>query len=91
MHCNTSKCKELLKEAIQQSFHNSYDFFRHKSRKAKEACCHHFGALEKLNGLSVYAASVSELTVIQRFLKRCYKRRYTSIYDFLEKSDRRLF
>ena len=48
-----------------------------------------------LYGLSVYAASVSELTVIQRFLKRCYKRRYTSvnynIYELLEKSDRRLF
>ena len=40
-------------------------------------------------------SSVSELTVIQRFLKRCYKRRYTSvnynIYELLEKSDRRLF
>ena len=48
-----------------------------------------------LYGLSVYAASVSELTVIQRFLKRCYKRRYTSvnynIYQLLEKSDRHLF
>lgn len=44
-----------------------------------------------LYGLSVYAASVSELTVIQRFLKRCYKRRYKSvnytIYELLEKSD----
>ena len=48
-----------------------------------------------LYDLSVYAASVSELTVIQRFLKGCYKRRYTSvnynIYDLLEKSDIRLF
>ena len=48
-----------------------------------------------LYGLSVYAASVSELTVTQRFLKRCYKRRYTSvnynIYELLAKSDRRLF
>ena len=48
-----------------------------------------------LYGLSVYGASVSDLTVIQRFLKRCYKMRYTSvnynIYDLLEKSDRRLF
>ena len=48
-----------------------------------------------LYGLSVYGASVSDLTVIQRFLKRCYKRRCTSInyniYDLLEKSDRRLF
>ena len=48
-----------------------------------------------LYGLLVYGASVSDLTVIQRFLKRCYKRRYTSvnykIYELLEKSDRRLF
>lgn len=44
-----------------------------------------------LYGLSLYAASVSELTVLQTFLKRCYKRRYTSvnytIYELLEKSD----
>ena len=48
-----------------------------------------------LYGLSVYGASVSDLTVIQRFLKRCYKRRCTSanynIYELLEKSDRRIF
>ena len=48
-----------------------------------------------LYSLSVYGASVSDLTVIQRFLKRCYKRRYTSvkynIYELLERSDRRLF
>ena len=32
-----------------------------------------------LYGLSVYGASVSDLTVIQRFLKRCYKKRYTLV------------
>ena len=44
----------------------------------------------------VYGASqVADLNIMQCFLKRCNKRRYTSefidIYDFLEKCDRRLF
>jgi len=45
--------------------------------------------------LPVYGASQADLNTIQCFLKRCYKRRYTSelinIYDLLEKCDRRLF
>ena len=48
-----------------------------------------------LFGLSVYAASASDLTAVQSFLKRCYKRRYTSvsfnIFELLENIDRRLF
>lgn len=47
-----------------------------------------------LYALPVYAASLSDLTAVQSFLTRCYKRRYTSIlyniYDLLEKYDRRL-
>ena len=47
-----------------------------------------------LYALPVYSASPSYLTVVQRFLTRCYKRRYTSvqfdIYDLVEKHDRRL-
>ena len=43
--------------------------------------------------LPVYSASPSDLTVVQRFLTRCYKRRYTSvqynIYDLVEKHDRK--
>lgn len=45
--------------------------------------------------LPVYGASQADLNTIQCFLKRCYKRCYTSelinIYDLLEKCDRRLF
>jgi hypothetical protein len=48
-----------------------------------------------LYGLPVYAASASDLTVVQNFLSRCYKRLYTSvnfnILELLEKCDRRLF
>ena len=48
-----------------------------------------------LYGLSVYAASASDLTAVQSFLKRWHKRRYTSvsfnIFELLENSDRRLF
>ena len=47
-----------------------------------------------LYALPVYSASPSDLTVVQRFLTRCYKRRYTSvqynIHDLAEKHDRRL-
>ena len=46
-------------------------------------------------GLSVYGASSSDLTTVQRFLDRCFKRKYTSkrvsIYDLLEASDMRIF
>lgn len=45
--------------------------------------------------LPVYAASPPELTMVQNFLTRCYKRKYISshlnIYSLLEKSDRALF
>ncbi|KAL9957047.1 hypothetical protein ACROYT_G038631, partial [Oculina patagonica] len=45
--------------------------------------------------LPVYGTSQADLNTIQCFLKRSYKRRYTSelinIYDLLEKCDRRLF
>ena len=44
------------------------------------------------HGLPVYAASVPELTTVQRFLRRCHKWCYISyaidIYDLLEKTDR---
>ena len=45
--------------------------------------------------LSVYAASESDLTPVQCFLDRCFKRKYTSkpvsVYDFLERQDRKNF
>ena len=45
--------------------------------------------------LSVYAASESDLTPVQCFLGRCLKRKYTSkpgsVYDFLEREDRKIF
>ena len=45
--------------------------------------------------LSVYAASESDLTPGQCFLDHCFKRKYTSkpvsIYDFLERQDRKIF
>ena len=48
-----------------------------------------------LYDLSVYAASASDLPAVQSFLKRCHKRRHTSvsfnIFELLENSDRRLF
>ena len=138
MHCNTSKCKELImrkrgNSTVYPMSHNikqynnisllgvtiqgNCKFGLHVKAKLHEAnkCLFVIRSLRKegytqdeidhlfnsivipklLYGLSVYAASVSELTVIQRFLKRCYKRRYTSvnynIYELLEKSDRRLF
>ena len=46
-------------------------------------------------GLSVYAASKPELTTVQNFLNRCYKRKYISyfidIFKLLDKSDRTIF
>ena len=46
-------------------------------------------------GLSVYGASEAELTAMQCFLDRCYKRKYTSksfsIKNLLEKQDRKVF
>ena len=47
--------------------------------------------------LSVYAASESDLTPVQCFLDRFFKRKYTctskpvSVYDFLERQDRKKF
>ena len=42
--------------------------------------------------LSVYATSESDLTPVQCFLDRCFKRKYmsktVSVYDFLERQDR---
>ena len=44
---------------------------------------------------SVYAASECDLTPVQCFLDRCFKRKYTSkpvsVYDFLERQDRKFF
>lgn len=45
-------------------------------------------------GLSVYGASEAELTAMQSFLDRCYKRKYTSksfSIKHLEKQDRKVF
>ena len=46
-------------------------------------------------GLPVYGAVDSDLTVIQNFLDRCFKRKYTSkrmdIRELLEKADKKLF
>ena len=46
-------------------------------------------------GLPVYGASEAELTAMQCFLNRCYKRKYTfksfSIKHLLEKQDRKVF
>ena len=45
-------------------------------------------------GLPIYASSTPDLTAVQNFLQRCYKRKYISyqinIYDVLEKADRAL-
>ena len=46
-------------------------------------------------GLSVYGSSPAELCTVQRFLTRCFKRKYCStqlcIYNLLEKSDKNIF
>ena len=59
---------------------------------------HLFSALVLPNftyGLPVYGAVGSDLTVIQNFLNRCFKRKYTSkrmdIRELLEKADKELF
>ena len=56
-----------------------------------------FSALVLLNftyGLSVYGAVDSDLTVIQNFLDRCFKRKYVSkrmdIRELLVKADKKL-
>ena len=45
--------------------------------------------------LFVHAASESDLIPVQCFLDRCFKRKYTSkpvsVYDFLERQDRKIF
>ena len=58
---------------------------------------HLFSALVLLNftyGLPVYGAADSDLTVIQNFLDRCFKRKYTSkrmdIRELLEKAGKKL-
>ena len=58
---------------------------------------HLFSALVLPNftyGLPVYGAVDSDLTVIQNFLDRCFKRKYTSkrmdIRELLEKADKKL-
>ena len=59
---------------------------------------HLFSALVLPNftyGLPVYGAVNSDLPVIQNFLDRCFKRKYTSkrmdIRELLEKADKKLF
>ena len=59
---------------------------------------HLFSALVLPNftyGLPVYGAIDSDLTVIQNFLDRCFKRKYTfksmDIRELLEKADKKLF
>ena len=59
---------------------------------------HLFSALVLPNftyGLPVYGAVNSDLKVIQNFLGRCFKRKYTSkrmdIRELLEKADKKLF
>ena len=52
--------------------------------------------LSKLTyGLPVHASSIPELTTVQNFLQRCFKRKYISyqidIYSVLEEVDRSLF
>ena len=52
-------------------------------------------ALPNVNyALSVYAASESDLTPVQCFLDRCFKRKYASkpvsVYDLLERQDRKI-
>ena len=46
-------------------------------------------------GLPIYASSTPELTTVQTFLQRCFKRKYISyqinIYDVLEEADHALF
>lgn len=48
-------------------------------------------------GLPVYAYSIPELTTVQNFLQRCFKRKYISyqtdiyMYNVLEEVDRSLF
>ena len=46
-------------------------------------------------GLSVYGASDSDLTVVQAFLDRCFKRHYVSYYinirELLEVNDKKLY
>ena len=44
---------------------------------------------------AVYATFESDLTPIQYFLVRCFERKYTSnpvsVYDFLQRQDRKIF
>ena len=52
--------------------------------------------LSKLTyGLSIYGASKADLNITECFLKRCHERGFISdklsVYDLLEKSDRKLY
>ncbi|XP_068723856.1 uncharacterized protein [Montipora capricornis] len=69
-----------------------------KEGMSQEEIDHPFNAIVLPNfsyGLSVYGASDSDLSVIQNFLDRCMKRKYTSknvnIRDLLEKVDKTLY
>ena len=46
-------------------------------------------------GLSVYAARESDLSTVQRFLNRCHKRRYCSmfmsVHELVEMSDKQIY
>ena len=48
-----------------------------------------------VHALSTYVACDSDLTPVQCFLDHCFERKYTSkpvsIYDFLERQDRKIF
>ena len=122
MHCNTSKCKELVlrKKGNSADFpvlHNikqyssipmlritmqsNSKFSEHVKTRLFEAnkCLCITKSLRKkgytqeeidipfkamvlskiLYDLPVYGTSASDLTVVQCFLKRCYKRHYTSV------------
>ena len=65
---------------------------------SQEEVDHLFNAIVLPNfsyALSIYGASDSDLSVIQNFLDRCMKRKYTSknvnIRDLLEKADKTLY
>ena len=69
-----------------------------KEGYTQDAIGHLFKAIvlpKFMYALPVYGASSSDVNLVQRFLARCYKRRYISecidINEILEKIDRKLF
>ena len=69
-----------------------------KEGYTQDAIDHLFKAIvlpKFMYALPVYGASSSDVNLVQRFLARCYKRRYISdcidINEILEKIDRKLF